>query len=127
MRKIIYTAISGDYDNLKDPAIITKGWEYICYTNNKSLRSNIWNIKYLDSLTTKEQRKLKIVTPFNYDICIWIDGSIRINCNLDKFIEQYHSKGYFTLMKHPQRGCVYEEAEACIKRGKDDQDSNLFN
>ncbi len=121
MRKIIYTAISDDYDNLKDPAILTPGWKYICYTNNKSVKSNIWQVIYLDSLTTKEQRKIKIIPPFEYDLCIWCDGSMLINCNLDQFIEKYHT-GYFTLMNHPHRDCIYKEAEACIKLKKDDKE-----
>lgn len=119
MRKVIYTAISDSYDTLKDPAIITKEWRYICYTNNKDIKSDVWEIIYLDSLTVKQQRKIKIIPPFEYDLCIWIDGSMKINCDLDVFINTYHS-GYFTLMKHPQRNCVYEEAVACIKRKKDD-------
>lgn len=121
MNKIIYTAISDNYDTLKDPAIITPGWQYICYTNNKAVKSNVWQVIYLDSLTVKEQRKIKIIPPFEYDICIWIDGSLLVSCNLDEFITENH-KGYFTLMKHPNRNCVYEEANACIIRGKDDQD-----
>src|ERR1035437_508260 len=114
MKQIIYTAISDEYDNLKDPAIITPGWKYICYTNNKAVKSNVWEVIYLDSLTTKEQRKIKIIPPFEYDTCLWIDGSILINCNLDEFIKE-NPKGYYTIMKHPTRNCVYQEAVACIQ------------
>ena len=116
--KVIYTAISDNYDTLKDPSIITPGWQYICYTNNKALKSNVWKIIYVDSLTVKEQRNIKIITPFEYDVCIWIDGSIKINCDLDNFLKKYH-KDFFTLMKHPHRDCVYEEAVACMFKKKD--------
>lgn len=118
MRKIIYTAILGTYDLLKEPTIITPDWKYICYTNNKNLKSDNWQIIYANLEEIKQVRRLKIVVPFEYDLSIWIDASIEINCNLDEFVRDYH-KGYFTLMKHPHRGCVYQEAEVCIKRRKD--------
>lgn len=120
MKKVIYTAIANDYDSLKEPLIISRGWDYICYTNNPHLRSIHWNIIYLPTLNTvKQVRELKIVPLFDYDECIWIDGSIEIRCDLNKFVENW-CKRDLTLMKHPQRNCIYEEAIACIKRKKDD-------
>lgn len=120
-KKVIYTAIMGEYDLLKEPLVITPGWDYICYTNNKDLVSDIWKFEYMHLNSVKELRKLKILTPFEYETCIWVDASIEINCNLDEFIIEHH-KGYFTIMKHPYRNCVYEEANECIKRKKDSMD-----
>jgi hypothetical protein len=117
--KIIYTVLMGSYDDLKEPLIITPGWRYICYTNRKDLKSESWEIIPMSLQITKQARKLKIITPFEYDTCIWIDASIEINCNLDKFLKDYH-KGNFTIMRHPLRKCIYEEADACIYRRKDD-------
>ncbi len=119
--KIIYTAISKGYDNLKDPTTITPGWEYICFTDDETLTSKVWTVIYRDFKNTKDVRKIKINIPFtNFKTSIWIDGSIRINCDLDQFIGKYH-KGDFTLMKHNVRDCIYQEAEACIKRKKDNE------
>lgn len=36
----------GDYDNLKEPTVITKGWDYICYTSNKHLKSKHWDVHH---------------------------------------------------------------------------------
>jgi len=117
--KVIYTAFTKGYDTLKEPSIITPGWRYICYTDDLSVRSKVWEIVYCPHLSIREIRKIKIIPPFKYNICIWIDGSIAINCNLDKFIALYHEKD-FTLMNHPDRNCVYDEAKACVKYKKDD-------
>lgn len=111
----------GTYDLLKAPIVITPGWKYVCYTNNKDLKSDIWEIVYMNFQHTKQVRQVKIITPFEYDLCIWVDASIEIKCNLDEFVRDYH-RSYFTIMKHPYRGCVYMEAEACIKRHKDNAD-----
>ena len=42
--KVIYTAIFGDYDTLKEPLVITPGWKYICYTD-QDFESKVWEIK----------------------------------------------------------------------------------
>lgn len=107
----------GTYDSLKEPSIITEGWKYICYTN-QNVKSDIWEIIPTRLQTTKEVRKIKIIPPLEYKLCIWIDASIEINCNLDEFVKKYH-EGIFTIMKHPHRNCIYEEANACIARRKD--------
>ena len=47
--KCIYTFIIGDYDNLKHPRIITPDWDYICVTDNPNLKSDVWQIKYIQN------------------------------------------------------------------------------
>ena len=32
-RKVVYTCISGNYDTLDEPRVVTPGWEYICFTD----------------------------------------------------------------------------------------------
>ena len=34
MKKVIYTAIFGDYDNLVEPYYIPDGFDFICFTDN---------------------------------------------------------------------------------------------
>ena len=36
MRKVAYTYIIGNYDSLKEPSVITEGWDYICFTDDSS-------------------------------------------------------------------------------------------
>jgi hypothetical protein len=117
-KKVIYTAILGKYDLLKDPLVVTPGWKYFCFTNNKDLKSDVWDIVYMNLQTVKQVRRIKLLPPFEYDLCIWVDASIEVSCNLDHFVRDNH-QGYFTLMRHPHRDCVYTEAEACLKRNKD--------
>ncbi len=125
MEKILYTSIVNGYDTLKECNVITPHWRYICYTNDPNLKSKTWEVRYLENLkTVKDARTIKIIGPLSLfsseDIAIWIDGSIRVNCDLDVFIENHCKDQELTLLKHPHRGCVYEEAQACIKRKKDD-------
>ena len=122
MKKVIYTCITNNYDTLKDPTVITKGWEYICFSD-VYIESKTWKVILLGNTSNMnlEQRKKKIYNKFildDYDLSIWVDGSITINCDLDNFCFMNHNSD-FSLMKHPSRDCTYSEASACIMLGKD--------
>jgi len=129
MNKVIYTAIIGDYDNLTNPRVITPGWKYVCFTDSEKLfkarKDYIWDIRMVKDSSLKSAkfaRKIKIChfgfLP-GFDISIWVDANIVVNCNLDLFLQKYHRVDKdFTIMKHPHRNCVYEEAEECIRRKK---------
>ncbi len=118
MKPVIYTAIFGDYEQLKEPQVVTPGWDYVCYSD-RVRPSNVWQTVVLPKQEDPRMlcRKLKIITPF-YGLSIWIDGSFVINCDLNKFVEAH--PGDFATMKHPLRDCVYEEGETCIKVGRGD-------
>lgn len=119
----IYTAIFDDYDILKRPTVITKGWKYICFTNNPNLTDDFWEIRYINNKNlsgVKAARTIKIRF-FDYikdDLVIWCDASTQINCDLNEFVNKYH-KDKFTLMQHPTRNCLYYEGSACIQLKKD--------
>jgi len=41
MRKVIYTAITNNYDILKDPIAVSDDFDYICVSDNPNLKTNI--------------------------------------------------------------------------------------
>ena len=119
-KKVIYTCIIGDYDTLKEPLIVTEGWDYICFTD-QDFKSDVWKIVKVGRSDVKEQRKKKIYNQYlleMYKYSIWVDGSMYVNCDLNEFLYQ-NLEGDFTLMKHPTRNCTYQEAQACIHLDKD--------
>lgn len=124
-RKICYTAITGDYDKLKEPTVVTNGWRYICFTDSK-IESNTWEIvnipsELMELSNVKKQRMLKICPNRylpNYDECIWIDGNITVQCNLNDFVED-NCKGNFCTVTHPMRNCIYDECDV-VKKGNID-------
>lgn len=117
-RICVYTCITGDYDDLKD-IMHEEGIDYLCFTNNKKIRSNTWNIIYIEDCTLDNillARKNKILMndfiKTNYDICIWVDGAITIRNNLHEFLETQCKLEQFdmTVFSHSARRCVYDEA-----------------
>jgi len=127
VKKVVYTAIIGKYDVLNEPKVVSEGFDYVCFTDDVTLKSPIWKIvpvtnpQGLDN--SRQARKIKILGNSvlkEYDLSIWIDGSVSINCDLNIFLdENYHSED-IVLHTHPVRSCVYEEAKACIAIDKDD-------
>lgn len=122
VKKIVYTSIMGNYDQLKPPTVVSKNWEYVCFTDDQYRVSDVWNMVYVDSEEhgqAKTARMYKILNDkyLDCDLSMWVDGSFEIKCYLDEFVENYHV-GNFSLMTHG-RNCAYDEAEACIKHGKD--------
>jgi hypothetical protein len=135
-KNVIYTFIIGDYDDLKDPIIISEGWDYICFTDNKKLTSNTWKLIYLDDKFFRnypncpKKRAMLIMIkyykfiPKYYDIVISIGAQIILNINLNLLISKYFdiNSHDLSLCLHPDRDCIYDEAEACKTFKKDRPD-----
>lgn len=113
----IYTAIFSQYDELKEPRIITPGWRYICYTD-QDLKSDIWEVQKMPLLPEGPQRtaryyKILFHRHIKDDQSIYVDGSFLINCDLNDWWKRFTPP--MTCIKHPIRNCVYEEAQTVIK------------
>lgn len=123
----VYTAIMGGFDSLQDPLIVTPGIDYICFTDNKKLKSKVWNIKVIeDSIidSRKIARNIKINPHLylpTYEYSIWVDGNILILKDLTPIIEDFFYKedGNIATFKHFSRNCIYEEALVCSILKKD--------
>jgi len=126
IRKICYTCITGSYDELRKPAIMTEGWRYICFTDNKELlKHKIHNgyeiIRLENNLDpVRKARYVKIMAPgLKADYLIWHDANMQVSCNLDMFVKVYLRDSDIALPVHPDRNCVYEEARKCRSLNKD--------
>ena len=125
--KVVYTAIIGHYEELKEPTVISEGWEYFCFTD-QPLKSNVWKIIPMQSVSLSNQRlarKIKILPHVFLPDCeftFWLDASFQINVDLNIFWNKYF-KPSLTAPTHPIRNCVYREIASCIynQRGDNDQ------
>lgn len=119
--KIIYTALFGPYEELKEPLIITLGWRYVCVSDQPAI-SNAWNIVPISEHYTGQMAaryaKIFCYNKHSHTQIIWIDASFQINCDLNEFWNKNY-KGGITAPKHPVRKCVYKEADVCTNRGLD--------
>lgn len=118
---VVYTAISGDYDELRTPSVINKNADYVCYTDNSRIKSDFWEIREfpknnLDSV--RKARNVKIRPHLyleGYKFSIWIDGNLDIIGDIDTLMNNFQKQKYKLMtFKHPERNCIYKEAERCI-------------
>ena len=124
-KKVVYTAITGDYDELFTPVYINDNWDYVCFTDNNNLKSDFWQIRKMKDLKldkVKKARNYKILPHLylqEYQYSLWIDGNFRIIGDIDEYIRRFSKDKSMLCFVHPERKCIYDEAEVCIKLNKD--------
>lgn len=127
-RIAIYTAITGNYDELRTPKYVSENCDYICFTDNINLKSDFWEIRLMQDSEldpVRKARKHKVLPHMylkEYDSSIWIDGNFDIVGDMNEVINKYSNESGMLCIIHPQRNCVYEEAKACIELNKDSED-----
>ena len=117
---VVYTCITNGYDKLNEIEKKENNIDYICFTDDKSLTSNTWNIvlinEKLNDLThVKKQRFIKINPHLflsEYDISIWIDGNMSIIGDINELLKT-HDESFMTTLQHPYTNCIYVEAKKC--------------
>lgn len=129
-RGVIYTCITGSYDDLIHHAYTDPRWDYVCFTDDPSLIAQghaLWQLKLivfdrLDKVRINRWHKLHphILFP-DCQKSIYVDGNVNI-LKKDFFddIERAITNNYkIALSLHHVRDCIYEELLACIEGGKD--------
>lgn len=122
---VIYTAITGGYDSINDPEYVDPELKYICFTDNRNLHSDIWEVRVIDNPYKLDNirlaRRHKILCEEyvgDYDYSIWVDGKIRITGDMKCLIGLYHLEAPLLCVPHYERDCLYEEAAMCKQMGK---------
>lgn len=124
---VVYTAIFGDYDVLINPRNPNQNIDYICFTDDNNLNSEVWTIRQFNReqlSDTLKNRKVKILPHkflHSYNYSVYVDGNIHITDDIKDLIEQYVDHD-FAAPTHYLRDCIYDEVEVCIKQGKGDAD-----
>ena len=115
----VYTCITGNYDVLRNPIDCGLDVDYICFTNNKSLHSDIWNIKYISDEKMDNIHLARYVKLFphvylkEYDTSIWVDGKFQIKADLKEYVVKYEKTKSMLCYPHFARDCIYDEAAVC--------------
>ena len=127
-KTVVYTAIMGDYDDLKLPLNVNHNLTYVCFTNNYKLKSDIWHIEYIKEKSLDNvhfARKIK-TKPYlflkDFEVSVWIDGKFSIHNDLKKYIEKYGRNKPMLCFPHHVRECIYDEAVACMWVHKDSKE-----
>lgn len=131
INKVIYSCMSGGYDEIVTDFYPKPDYDYVLFTDSKDLLKKKhylwWEIRPLafnksDSVRNARWHKTHPHLLFpNYAYSVWIDSNIQISgpaiYNLiEKHIKAKHK---IAIALHPKRDCIYDEANMCIISGKD--------
>lgn len=124
---VVYTAITGGYDTVKEPKVINQNWDYILFTDNPEIKSDVWEVRLIENKdnldSTRLARKIKIMGHEylkEYDYSIWIDGKLEIYGDLEKYVKENRKSEPLLCFSHYINDCIYQELELCTELKKDD-------
>ena len=128
MKICVFTCITGNYDKVKEieKDNLKEGIDFICYTNNKKVKSKTWKVIYIEdeSLSNVQlARKIKILGTEElkkYDVTLWMDGDIQWKTPIKSFIKKYVDLDKYDVVgfKHFERKSINEEVLACFELEK---------
>jgi hypothetical protein len=121
---VVYTALFGDYDDLIDPKEDYVGCDFICFTDQEHLESDIWEIRVIEECDLPPNmmnRKYKLLPHLflsEYEQSLYVDANIGIVGNPLELAKKYLDEHDFAVPKHFARNCIYKESQECVIEGK---------
>jgi hypothetical protein len=121
VRRAVYTAIFGGYDELKAAPAAPEGVDCICFTDDAGMHALGWEMRVEPQggdprMIAKRYKVLSHRVLPAYDETLWIDGSFR--CTSERFVVEalgYLEREPLALFPHPDRSSILDEAEACTR------------
>ena len=117
-RTAIYTALTGDYDDVHEILYKEEGVDYLLFTNNRKIKSKTWQVVYVDSDLDNVllSRAIKMLPHKylgeKYDASIYIDANAVIYGELSQLTSYLNDDVSFAVSKHSVRSKVKDELEA---------------
>lgn len=132
--KVHYTCMVGGYDKIRAFSYIDPEWDYVLFTDNQELIKKKtflhWHIRPLqfDKLDNVRNARWHKIHPHllfsEYKYSFWEDSNHNIKNGYFYQLadEQIQSCQTLAVSIHPERDCIYDEANICIKWGRDNED-----
>jgi len=134
-RIAVYTANFGNYDFCYEPTVTPDNVDYICFTDNKNLKSDIWQFRYVQPIyddphlknpKVRNARRFKALPHkflSEYDYSVWHDTNFQCIADVNTLVVDYladsnigvYDKMYCAL---DPWDCIYEEARKIFQFGK---------
>jgi hypothetical protein len=111
---VVYSSIYGNYDEPKVQPLKDKP---ILFTDK--LESEDWEVRKVERKEVHPRMQAKYFKCMPHevldcDVSIWIDGSATIKIpNFEKWCLDQLGNADIALIKHPERDCIYDEANFC--------------
>lgn len=125
-RIAVFTAISNGYDDLKEPDFTSENVDFFVFTDGDVPAHSAWKTRPFEFISHDPTRTARFIKTHphlyfgEYDWSIWVDANLQLAAPAEHLLPTQSNGVDFYTWLHPLRSCVYEEADECIKRGKDD-------
>lgn len=129
----VYSVLTGNYDNLKQPLVVDERFDYILFSDvNHEEKRGVWTVRpipYQDTDPTRRSRYPKLqphkVLP-EYQAWLYHDASIQIQdaALYERFMIMIKENVDWGYCAHPYRDCVYDEAYTVM--GALDTEDNIL-
>ena len=131
-KTVVYTALTGSYDDVHEILYKEDGIDYILFTNNPSLDSKTWKVVLIQSdldnvLLSREVKMLphKYLGD-EYETSIYIDANAVIYGEITELTRYLVENKSLAVSRHSIRTSVLEEIEACEKlKGVDREEAEM--
>lgn len=124
-RIVVYTCLTGGYDELLPPRNVEDGIDYVCFTDRRPTKSSAWRLEPLPwksgghaAINRYAKMHPHVVLP-EYDFSIYVDANIEILGGLRELVDNAMSVADIALYQHPYRDCSFAEAQECAAIGHD--------
>jgi len=121
---VVYTALFGNYDKLRDPPKKYPGCKFICFTDQKDLKSKIWEIRQVQigelsaAMMNRHYKFFPHLYFHDFEYSLYVDANVRILDNPLNLVPKYLTHNVMACPAHFERNCLYEEASVCIAHGR---------
>lgn len=126
----VVTAIIGGYDPLHLPTHLDPNVDYVVFSDRELDDLGVFDVRRLAYHATDPTRAARYVKTHlhhllpDVDVAIWVDSNVLPLGSYSDFAQSVLSSGApLGAISHPLRTSVFEEAAACLARGKDDADT----
>ena len=119
---VIYTVLTGGYDDILQPKVIDCRFDYVLFTNDiKDHDVGIWSVKSIPTVINEDNKRLSRYPKTHpetmlsdYKASLYIDANIQI-CDqwvYNRFVELYNNQIEFAGIKLVLTGrdCIYEHS-----------------
>ena len=130
-KTIIYTVITGNYDTIKQPLVLTPGADYFLFTNNPHIKeAGVWRLVHIPSLnigsrSEKENnillsRRVKMLAheylQQGYDVSVYVDADMLLKKSFSELLDTMADSRLMAACRHSCCASVKEEIDDLLDK-----------
>ena len=121
---VVYSAVFGGYDTIKEPLYINDNIDYVIFTDQELADDSAWkkynineedNLSFMDSYHKSKYVKIHPEEFFpDYDYSVWVDGNILIVADILPLVMRMSDSAFMATFDNPYHDDIYTEARFCV-------------